>query len=188
MKKIAVCFCLFCCVNLRNTAHADYNPFFGENKNQIVIMVGQGFDQGFLVPPPFRIVPFYVTQIQYSQPTTFFRLPARQSINLAQTIGSGTKYGWHWDSYSIPIIFLTEDVALLNVCDWYFGVGAGGGLQAHQNARMGSKWLFEFKIMTGYRFTDAFGAEFYVQHFSNGNTASDNHSYAFYGLGLTYSF
>ena len=32
------------------------------------------------------------------------------------------------------------------------------------------------------------GIEVYAHHFSNGNTAPENNSYAFYGLGLTYSF
>lgn len=188
MKKIVLSFVAL--LVLMSVAHAKKgaNPFMGDNQNQVAFYFGQGVDSGIIVPPPFRLVPFHIMHLQYSQPTTFFSIPARQSINLAQTIGSGTKYGWQWDRYSIPIIFLTEDVSLLHFGGWYFGVGAGGGLQAHQNARLGSKWLFEFKLMTGYRFTDSFGAEFYVQHFSNGNTAPANHSYAFYGLGLAYSF
>ena len=44
------------------------------------------------------------------------------------------------------------------------------------------------RLTGGYRITDHIGAELFVQHFSNGNTAEENHSYAFYGTGLTYSF
>ncbi|MCM1294476.1 MAG: acyloxyacyl hydrolase [Muribaculaceae bacterium] len=164
------------------------NPFMGDNQNQVAFNLGQGVDSGFLVPPPFRLVPFYFMHFQYSQPTTFFRIPARQSFNIGQTVGFGTKYRWRWDRYSIPMVFLSEDIAVLHGRQWYFSVGAGGGLQAKQNERIGSKWLFQFKLAGGYRFTDNFGGELFVQHFSNGNTADENYSYAFYGMGLTYSF
>jgi len=188
MKKFALSFVsLFCVVSAAAGRDAG-NPFMGENQNQIAFNFGQGVDSGIIVPPPFRLVPFHIMHLQYSQPTTFFRIPARQSINIAQTIGSGKKYGWKWDKFTIPMVFLSEDIAILHGDDWFFAVGAGGGLQAQQNARIGSKWLFEFKLTAGYRFTDCLGAEFYVQHFSNGNTAHENHSYAFYGVGVTYSF
>lgn len=174
---------------LISTANAgSYNPMMGDYQNQVAFNFGQGIDSGFLVPPPFRWVPFHMLHIQYSQPTTFFRLPARQSLNVAQTIGSGTKYRWHWDKYTIPIMYASQDVALLYGRRWYYATGLAVGFQAQQNERISSKLLFGYKMFAGYRFTDSFGAELFMQHFSNGNTTHDNHSYAFYGLGLTYSF
>ncbi len=172
-------------------AHAAdvWNPFMGYNDHQVAINFGQGVDSGFLIPPPSRFVPFYMMpHIQYSQPTTFFKLPARQSLNFGETVGMGKKYGWNWKSFSIPMLFASGDVALLYGKNWYYATGVGVGFQAQQNDRLGAKLLFQFKISAGYRFNDCWGGEIYVQHFSNGNTADENYSYAFYGLGMTYSF
>ena len=166
----------------------DKNPFMGEYDEQIAFGIGQGFDTGILLPPPVRPVPFYVTTIQYSQPTTFFRIPARRSLNLSQTIGIGHKDGWKWQDFSIPIFYLTEDIALFRLDRLYMGMGAGGGLQAKENKRLGSKLLFQFKLEFGYNINKKWAIELFIQHFSNANTAEENHSYAFYGLGLTYNY
>ena len=67
-------------------------------------------------------------------------------------------------------------------------MGAGVGLQAQQNDRIGSKLVFQFKVTFGYNFNEKWAAELFIQHFSNANTADENNSYAFYGLGLTCNF
>ncbi len=187
MRKIFTI--LFCGIIFTNIGHCtEYNPFTGYNQNQVAFNLGQGIDCGFILPPPFRLVPFYLLHLQYSQPTTFFSLPARQSINIGQTIGFGSKYGWRWDKYTIPMIFLSGDVILANYRDLYFAGGAGVGLQAQQNERLGAKLLFQFKLTAGYRVNDSWGVEIFMHHFSNANTAPENYSYAFYGAGVTYSF
>lgn len=164
------------------------NPFMGTYQNQIGFGIGQGFDTGWLLPPPVHIVPFYIGIFTYSQPTTFFRVPARQSLNISQTVGLDERYGWKWQNYSTPMVYISEDVALFRVNRLYSGVGAGVGLQARQNDRLGAKLLFQFKVTFGYNITKQWALEFFIQHFSNANTAENNHSYAFYGLGATYSF
>ena len=169
-------------------ANADTNPFMGNAQNQIAFYAAQGFDNGYIVPAPYHIVPFYIAQVKYSQPATFFRMPARMSINVAETLGLGKKYGWNWTKYTIPIFFISGDTTLLHGKNWYAGVGSGVGLQAQQNERLGAKLLFEFKLLYGYRFNENWGIEVYAQHFSNANTADENHSYAFYGLGVTHNF
>lgn len=166
----------------------DKNPFMGKYENQLFFGVGQGFDTGILFPPPVRPVPFYIGTVTYSQPTTFFRIPARRSINVSQTVGLGEKNGWHWDDYTIPIGYLTEDIALLRYKRFYLGSGAGIGLQVKENARLGAKLVFEFKFTIGCNITREWATEIFIQHFSNANTADDNHSYAFYGIGLTHNF
>ena len=186
MKKIAVSLCAL--IFAAPAAFADTNPFMGEHENQIAFHLGQGVNSGFLIPPPTQLVPFYMLHIQYSQPTTFFKIPARQSINIGQTLGFGSKYGWDWDQYTIPMIFLSEDIALAHGDNWYFATSVGVGLQAQQNERLGAKLLFQFKLIGGYRINDKWGIELFIQHFSNANTATENYSYAFYGLGVTYSF
>ena len=165
------------------------NPYFGDgHEHQLALNFGYGVNSGIIVPPPTQFVPFIMMHAQYSQPTTFFKLPARQSLNVHQTLGFGKKYGWNWEKFTIPIAMLSGDVAILHGKNWYFGPGIGVGMQAQQNDRIGSKLVFTLKITGGYRITDHIGAELFVQHFSNGNTAEENHSYAFYGTGLTYSF
>lgn len=189
MKKL-----VFLLIFLTNFAFADNcilpdaNPFMGEYEQQISFNIGQGFDTGILLPPPVRPVPFYIGTIQYSQPTSFFRIPARRSLNLSQTIGLNKKYGWKWQDYSIPIAYVSEDIAIFRFNHIYMGMGAGAGFQAQENKRLGSKLLFQFKINFGYNFNEKWAMEFFIQHFSNANTAKENHSYAFYGLGITYNY
>lgn len=169
-------------------AEQERNTFTGYYKNQLSFYLGQGIDSGFIVPPPARFVPFNLLHIQYSQPTTFFGLPARQSINIEQTIGYGDKYGWHWRDYTIPIIMLSGDVRLWEHHNFYVASGAGVGLQAQENERLGAKLLFQFKIMAGWHINEKWGVEVFMHHMSNANTAKENYSYAFYGAGVTYNF
>lgn len=164
------------------------NPFMGTYQNQIGFGLGQGFDTGWLLPPPTRPVPFYIGTFTYSQPTTFFRVPARRSINISETLGLHEKYGWKWQDYTIPMIYVTEDIALFRYQRLYAGMGAGAGLQAQENERLGAKLLFQFKVTLGYNFNRKLAGELFIQHFSNANTAEDNHSYAFYGVGFTYNY
>lgn len=191
MKRIFLLFSLFLFSHAavaESVILPDQNPFMGVYQNQIAFGIGQGFDTGWLLPPPVRPVPFYIGSFQYSQPTTFFRVPARRSINISQTLGFYEKYDWDWPSYTIPMIYITEDIALFRVNRVYGGMGAGVGLQAKENERLGAKLIFQFKLSFGYNFNKKWAGEFFIQHFSNANTAEDNHSYAFYGLGFTYNY
>ncbi|MBO4745717.1 MAG: acyloxyacyl hydrolase [Alphaproteobacteria bacterium] len=182
---ITILLCIFC---MPAFAFTGYNPFMRNHDNQLSFFIGQGVNSGFIVPPPTQFVPFNIFQLQYSQPTTFFTLPARQSLNIGQTLGFADKYGWHWRDYTIPMIMISGDVLLADFNDFYFAGGAGAGLQAQQNERLGSKPLFQFKLTAGWHINDKWGTEIFVQHFSNANTAPQNYSYAFYGLGVTYNF
>lgn len=166
----------------------DQDPFMGKYNQQIAFGIGQGFDTGIIIPPPTRPVPFYIGTFQYSQPTTFFCVPARRSINISETIGFSEKYEWKWQDYTTPMIYVSEDIALFRYERIYAGMGAGIGLQARENERLGAKLIFQFKLTFGYNFTKQWAAEFFIQHFSNANTDEDNHSYAFYGIGFTYNY
>jgi hypothetical protein len=186
MKRIILAFLFIVCSF--GAFATEKNTFTRSFSNQIAYNLGQGIDSGFIIPPPTRPVPFYFLHLQYSQPTTFFKLPARQSLNIAQTVGLGEKYGWEWDKFTIPMIFISGDVALASFNWGYFSAGAGIGLQAQQNVRLGAKLLFQFKLATGIYLNDKWGLEVFMKHFSNANTAIENYSYAFYGLGVTYNF
>ena len=182
MRKVAISLLLALCAY---GANAETNPFMGDAQNQLAFYVAQGFDNGYIVPLLYHPVPFYIAQVKYSQPATFFRMPARMSLNLAETAGFAKKYGWDWRKYTIPIVFLSGDTALLHGDKWYAGIGSGVGLQAQQNERLGAKLLFEFRLFYGYHINEKWGIELYAQHFSNANTAEEKHSYAFYGIGIT---
>ena len=186
MRKVFILLVALSCANAYSLPTE--NPFTGDYQNQISLGIGQGFDTGWIVPQPVRPVPFYIGSIAYSQPTTFFRIPARRSINVSGTLGLNEKYGWKWQDYSIPIVHLSEDIALLKYKHLYFAVGAGVGLQAQQNERIDSKLLFQLKLTFGYKFTPKLSTELFVQHFSNANTGENNYSYAFYGIGFTHNY
>lgn len=186
MKKIILF--LLCIVAVPAFAAPKPHALTGHYKNQITLNIGQGINSGFIVPPPTQLVPFYLFHLQYSQPTTFFGLPARQSLNIGQTLGFGNKYGWHWHDYTIPMVVLSGDVLLACYQNVYFAGGAGVGLQAQENERLGAKLLFQFKLTGGWHINDKWGLELFMQHFSNANTAPENNSYAFYGIGMTYNF
>ena len=189
-KLFALLFAVFLPVSAiaDNYILPDKNPFMWTYQNQVAFGFGQGFDTGILLPPPVRPVPFYIATFQYSQPATFFRVPARRSLNLSQTIGLRNQERWKWKDYSIPMIYVTEDIALFRYHKLYAGMGAGVGLQAKQNSRISSKLIFEFKVTFGYNFNKRTAAELFIQHFSNANTGEENNSYAFYGLGITYNY
>jgi hypothetical protein len=188
MKKLIFILSIAMVTVTADVCAATRNPFTLHYKNQIAFNVGQGVDSGFIVPPPTRFVPFYFAHLQYSQPSTFFGVPARQSLNIAQTLGFGNKYGWRWRKYTIPMVLMSEDILLADHDKFYFAGGAGVGLQAQENERIGSKLLFQFKLTAGWHINNKWGMELFVLHFSNANTAPENNSYAFYGLGVTYNF
>ena len=182
------CFLPVLLVCFVSSAFADENPFFDGYENQIVFNIGTGTNHGFLISPPTEFVPFAMLQIQYSQPASFFGIPARMSLNVFQTIGYGKRYGWDWRDFTIPIAMLSGDVSLLQWYDWNFFMGFGTGFQAQQNDRIGSKLIFGFKLGAAYRISECTAIEAFMQHMSNGNTAPENNSYAFYGLGFAYNF
>lgn len=191
MKKIVAFLLLLILPNIswaRDYVLPDRNPFMGTYQEQIAFGIGQGFDTGILLPPPVKPVPFYIGTFQYSQPTSFFRIPARRSINVSMTLGLDEARGWKWQDYTIPIAYITEDIALFRYKRLYAGLGAGVGLQAEENDRIGSKLIFQFKVTFGCNISRRWAMEFFIQHFSNANTADENNSYAFYGLGATYNF
>lgn len=164
------------------------NIMFNDANRQVALNIGTGVNSGFIVPPPSQFVPFSLFHLQYSIPTTFFELPARASFNIMQTLGYGSDRGWNWEHFTRPMVFISEDVTILHGLDWYAGAGAGIGFQAEENARVGTKLLFQFKLFFGYEISDSWTAEAFVMHMSNGHTSSNNSSYAFYGLGAAYKF
>lgn len=186
-SPVLIILCVAAMPACAETGKNSTNPFFGKSQNQVALNIGQGFDYGWLVAPPLRPVPYYTAHFQYSQPATFFKIPARQSLNASMNLGLAKDNGWDWRDFSVPIIYWSGDAALLYGKKWYSGAGIGGGFQMDENERIGSKLLFQFKLFAGYKITERYTAELFMQHFSNGATA-ENNSYLFWGLGMTYNF
>ena len=180
-----VCLCLS--IYLSMPTLANRSIFLNSYSNQITFNVGQVVDSLGLVAWPRNFAPYTMLHFQYSQPTEFFRLPARKSLNLIQNIGYGNNQ-WNWKDYSIQIITLSEDFILYNTNKFYFGNGVAVGFQRVENERIGTKLLFGFKLLSGYKISDKFNAELFMQHFSNGETSLNNWSYNFWGLGVSYNF
>ena len=166
---------------------ANNNSFLGSYRNQISFNVGQAVNGLGLVALPKNFAPYTMFHFQYSQPTEFFRIPARKSLNFIQNIGYG-RNNWNWSDYSIQIVTLSEDFILYNTEKFYFGNGIAIGFQRLENERIGTKLLFGFKLLTGYKISDKFNIELFMQHFSNGETSINNCSYNFWGLGISYNF
>jgi hypothetical protein len=180
------------------SALAAGNPIFGENRNQLLLNIGQGFDSGELIAFKHlnKPAPFYMIALSYSQPESFFRMPARQSLSIVKTLGFGSKdyYGkcrhdrCEWKDYSSEIFMLSEDVAFLHAERWYFGAGMGFAMQGKRNMRMNTKFALGFKLFAGYRISDGWSLEVAMQHFSNGDTGEENNVYDFWGIGIAHNF
>jgi len=200
MKKIMKLFYLFTLLSLFCApVFASDNPFFGEKQNQLSMTIGQGFDSGELIAIKHlnHIAPYYMFNFQYSQPTTFFRLPARQSINLIKTVGlhkenynGRCRYEGYcdWPKYGAEIFMLSEDVSFYNTNKWYFGTGMGVAIQGKENDRLDTKFLLGFRLFAGYKLNESWYLELVMQHFSNGDTGEENNVYDFWGISAAYNF
>ena len=199
MKRLFAILGLICIADAAKANSDTFNPFFGDKQNQVHLMVGQGFDSGELIL--FRHLdnpaPYYMLALSYSQPNTFFRLPGRQTISAIKTMGwgkgdysGGCRFdACDWKKYGNEIAMLSQDFAFSFFNrKVYVGAGAGVAVQGRQNQRLNTKFLIPFRMFIGYRFNDSWNAEFIMQHFSNGDTGTENNVYDFLALGVSYNF
>ncbi|MCL2737504.1 MAG: acyloxyacyl hydrolase [Alphaproteobacteria bacterium] len=170
-------------------AAADFAPpMFGGHRNQIAINVGQGTDATWLLPLPGRRAWFAMYEFRYSQPNSFFRLPGRQNLNIAYIHGWRDDDNWAWTDVTVPLFYWSQDAVLYSTRNWYHGGGMGVGMQLQENDRIGTKLIFAFKLFSGYRLSDTWNMELFMQHFSNGSTSDANYSYNFFGVGFVRNF
>jgi hypothetical protein len=178
-----------------SAARADFHflsaepaPFFKGTDNQMGIYFGQGTGGGSIQPDFWDITPFGWTMFQYSQPATFFRLPARQNIHVGTTMGWGDKDDECWKNYSWPQAGLSMDAAVMTWNDFYLGGGIGAFMKYERDERQDSRYMFGLKMFVGYGISESWAAEIFTQHFSNGNLSPNNGSYNFFGLALLRNF
>ncbi|MDR1071691.1 MAG: acyloxyacyl hydrolase [Rickettsiales bacterium] len=164
------------------------DPMFDGMENQLAISSGVAIASQSLIYFPMYFVPYFTSELTYSQPNTVFRLPGRQNINIGKNIGRGQSRGWDWKLLNEYVFFLSEDAFLYNTENWYYGLGLGVGMQLDYNERIGSLLIFEFKMIVGRKISERANVELFFQHFSNGHTTENNYSYNFYGASVVFKF
>ncbi|MBD5400515.1 acyloxyacyl hydrolase [bacterium] len=169
-------------------AMATQNPMFGANHdNAITLYAGQSTGPGSLFklvnPFDWDILPQTMIMAQYSQPMTLFRLPARQNFNVVQNIGYESGRG-----LSFLGVGISWDVVPLHWCGFYIGGGVGPYMRDSHDRYVASRLVFGEKFFVGKSISDAWRAEFFTLHFSNGDFTEVNRGFNFTGLAVNYSF
>ena len=185
MKKIAL-LSLLC--TLPVTAMAKTNPFFpGDKINSIGGYVAQSTGSGTLFklvePWLWEFNPQTLFMFQYAQPTEIFRLPARINLNFVQNVAYHSGRGLSFFAAGI-----SWDVALLQWRGFYTGIGIGPYMRDSRDRWVSSRLVFGERFFIGHKISDNMTAEFFTQHFSNGNFTDLNLGFNFIGVAFNYSF
>ncbi len=168
--------------------HAIANPMFAHHtENSIGIFVAQSTGQGdlghLIGPWDWRITPMTMIMVQYSQPISLFRLPSRINLIGLQNFAYNSADGASFGAAGIAI-----DVALFDWCGWYAGVGLGPYMRDSGDRFVESKLVFGERVFIGKNIGKRVRAEFFTQHFSNGNFTDINHGFNFVGLAVHWCF
>ncbi|MDE1464868.1 acyloxyacyl hydrolase [Spartinivicinus poritis] len=169
---------------------ASNNPMFGDKKSQVMLHGGMSFrSKGF--------EKLYFGGISYSQPDTFFRLPARNNLELGVFRGKNSKNDptnksfkddVDLSQYDLNMFGISKDVALLSGTNAYLTLGLGAYIKDNDTNRIGSKFTFGERLAVGYRFNNGVVLELYARHFSNGSLTKENSGQNFAGLSAGYTF
>ena len=163
-------------VAANSAAYGATNYVFGDYKNQMSGHIG--------VSMRSRFEALYTAEIQYSQPTTFFRMAARQNLEFITARGSGNR-----TKYNQPgILGVSQDAFLFQNPRLYVGAGLGAYIKSRATDRISSKFTFGEKLFLGVKLSDNTAAEVFVRHFSNGRLTDDNTGQNFLGMSLSYNF
>ncbi|GAB7140835.1 hypothetical protein RsTz2092_07880 [Deferribacterales bacterium RsTz2092] len=168
------------------------NVMLGEYQSQISTYGGRSDGQGglkHLAGAAWEDEDFWMVQLQYSQPDTFFRVPSRRNVELMQWFGFGmTDNGTDsMSSYDQQLIGLSLDMQLITIGRFYYGLGGGVYVGQRMTARNGSRMTFGAKMFMGYRW-GKFAIELNTRHFSNGDVEQPNHGQNFEGFTLLYTY
>lgn len=185
MKKIA----LFIIISMTAiSARAGDNPMFGKNDiNSVSLYIAQGTGSGTLFklisPNLWEMNRMTIGMLQYSQPTTFYRLPARQSVFFVQNVAYGSRQGLSFGALGLSI-----DASFFDWNGWYVGFGLGPYMRDSRDRWVESRLVFGEKFFIGKALSDNWRAEFFTIHFSNGNFTEKNEGFNFAGFSIGYSF
>ena len=169
-------------------AFASDNPMFGQTQeNSFSLYVGQGTGTGSLLkliyPGDWNISPMTMIMVQYAQPMTILRFPARGSVNIIQNTAYHSGHGLSFFGGGI-----SWDIALLNYKGWYTGVGIGPYYRNNWDRWVSSRLVFGEKFFIGKKLNQNWRAEFFTLHFSNGDVTPVNTGFNFSGISINYSF
>lgn len=160
------------------------NPMFGEKQNQFGLYAGGSTGTGAVSRMGSTLQvqeDLGVVELQYAQPSTFFRLPARSSIHVAQIVGQ--------DKTQVVFGLMQEFLLVPNFERFYAGLGLGIYIKERStDGRVDSAFTFGEKLFLGNRFDNYYSMELYWRHFSNGDITPVNKAYNFVGLGLIKNF
>ncbi|MBN2893330.1 MAG: acyloxyacyl hydrolase [Bacteroidales bacterium] len=175
-------------ITIPSFAGARENPMFGQGaENSFFLYTAQGTGSGTLfklIAPNFwDFNRMNLLMLQYSQPTTVFRLPGRQSLHLVQNIAYGSEKG-----LSFGAIGISWDASLFDWNGYYTGFGLGPYMRDNRDRWVESRLVFGIKFFIGKQLSDRWNAEFFTIHFSNGNFTNKNEGFNFAGFSVGYSF
>lgn len=160
------------------------NPMFGGQQNQFGLYAGGSSGTGAVSRMGSTLQvqeDLGVVELQYAQPSTFFRLPARSSIHVSQIVGQ--------DKTQLVFGLMQEFLLVPNFEHVYAGLGLGIYIKERStDGRVDSAFTFGEKLFLGYRFDNDYCVELYWRHFSNGDITPVNDAYNFVGLGLIKNF
>lgn len=164
------------------------NPMFAKDDiNSFGIYIAQGTGSGTLFklfkPDLWDFSPMTMVMLQYSQPTTFFRLPARQNISFVQNTAYNSGVGLSFSALGTSL-----DASLFNWRGFYTGLGIGVYMRDNRDRWVESRLVFGEKFFIGKTVSEKCRIEFFTQHFSNGNFTDKNEGFNFTGLSAIYSF
>lgn len=174
-----------CCTG---AVSADANVLFApDTRNTIGIYVAQSTGDDTL----FKLVDVFQWEIspqtlfigKYSQPMEIFRLDARMNLEFVQNVAYHSSRGLSFFAAGI-----SWDVALLKWNGFYLGIGLGPYMRDSRDRWVSSRLVFGERIFIGKNIGDKIRAEFFTQHFSNGNLTDVNMGFNFVGVGVNYSF
>lgn len=163
MKKYTI---LFLGLIFTTQSIAGTNHIFGDYKNQISGYAG--YAVGGMDDEKYNAL----GMLQYSQPAEIFRLTGRQNLHLGYVNGDTD---WFLAGASVDVIPLSWN-------KFWAGVGIGAFIRTRTTEKLNSRFTFGERAFVGYNITQTSRAEFFVQHFSNGDLTDKNMGYNFFGI------
>lgn len=185
MKKV---FILIFVVMFCMPTYAGNNVLFGDgDENSLSLYLATGTGSGSLLhlvyPGEWEIVPMTSIMLEYSQPMTIFRMPARMNLNIIQNIAYNSADGLSFFGGGI-----SWDVAPLYWRGIYIGVGFGPYYRNNYDRWVSSRLVFGEKFFIGTHVSENMRVELFTLHFSNGDFTETNLGFNFAGLSIGYSF
>ena len=188
MKKL---FFAFLVSTLAFTARADSKNilFETDTDNAISIYVAQGTGPGSLLkliyPGKWDFSPMTLLMVEYSQPMTIFRMPARMNVGLVQNMAYHSNGGRGLSFFAGGISW---DITLLWWRGFYLGAGVGPYMRDSYDEYVSSRLVFGERFFIGKNIADNFHMELFTMHFSNGDFTPVNRGFNYAGLMARYSF